>query len=156
MRERQNHLGEDRANRPDDPNLESELMTRQTPSRLVAALLLLIVGMTASAGGARGATPTPYLEMYNMTKYSATVIVERLPGGLAYGHYTLEPYGRAAIWGPGAFLFKGSVKDATATVTLPNKEITLVADSKTRGLIIEARGATFVWSIGPAASGAYM
>ena len=129
-------------------------MTQATTRRIFAACLLALLGATVSVGNVRSATSGPLLEIYDMTKFPATVIVER--DGKPDGHYALAPYGRAGIYGTGNYLFKGTVEDPAGKVVLPTKETTLLTGATARGLTIQASGKTIIWVFGRAASGSYI
>jgi len=123
-------------------------MTRNAFLRTSAVLAL--AGAVALGGHARAATPT--LEIVNMTKYPATVHVEK--SGAAYGHYSIPAYGKVAIYGDGAFTFTGTVATAAGNEVLPRKDTTIVPGAATKGLIIQPSGTLIVWGFGAATSGA--
>jgi hypothetical protein len=117
----------------------------------IGAAALGLVCTLALGGNAGAAAPT--LEIVNMTKYPATVVVDR--AGAAYGHYSIPAYGKVSIYGDGFFAFTGTV--ATAPVsTLPRKTATLATGPSPRGLIIEHKGSIIEWTFGVATSGAIM
>jgi hypothetical protein len=119
-------------------------------SRSLAILALLAATITLG-GHARAATPT--LEIINMTGHTATIVVDR--AGLAYAHYTIQPYNKAMVYGDGTFTFTGTISVGPG-VALPRRETTLVAGAKTRGLIIEIKGGVAEWAFGLPTSGAVM
>lgn len=129
-------------------------MIRKTSTRLFAALLLAAIGLTVNVAGVRSATPTPLLEIYDMTKFPATVIVER--DGKPFGHYTLVTHGSAAIYDAGSYRFRGAVDDAATKMPLRDQEITLVVGSKRLGLFIQPEGKIYTWKFSQAASGSYI
>lgn len=81
---------------------------------------------------------TPTLEIHNMTKHPAVVVVDR--AGRPYGHYSIASHGNAVIYGDGLFSFTGTVYVTGGNFNLPRRDVTLKPNAGSRGLIIEQRG----------------
>jgi hypothetical protein len=118
----------------------------------IRAVALTAIAAISLAGSVRAMTPT--LEIHNMTKHPAVVVVDR--AGRLYGHYSIASHGKAVIYGEGPFSFTGTVYVSGGNFNLPRREATLKPNAGSRGLIIEQRGNTIDWNFGAAASGAVM